>query len=237
MRYVLVIVFLVFSIALQAKRKDSTVRVEQRNIFKLNLPALAFSAINVQYERKVGDKTSVALGFIKRFDKPVFNFIDRDDKSPIQDVSLSTYAITPEVKYYFKDETFSGLYIGVYGRMRRNKIKYDYLFTGFNQIGAVELSYTENILQVGGILGYQMRLIQDVYLDFWFLGIGLGYSKIEGEGSPPLNSQIGLRFEDNLNGIYHRTFSQAVFDEKFEFYGEATRATFRGIGVSLGIRF
>ncbi len=231
---------IVLSTVLHAQKKDSIQNKEQRNILKLNLPALAFSAINIQYERQVGDKTSLALGFVKRFNRPVFNYIDRDQSTLIEDVYLSTTALTPEVKCYF-NKLFNGPYVGAYGRWRRNFVGYNYRHIDVLGLANVDMKYQENILHIGALLGYQFNLSNDIYVDFWMMGIGMSRSEIKGEASTNFdvdyrNYRIDRIF-DNLNGVYHRTFSFTNDDQDFSFYGEAYRAAFRGVGVCLGIRF
>ena len=211
--------------------------VHGNNILKLNITSIAFSAINLQYERKISNKQSVALGLIYRVNGPVFNYFDRATGSPVLNPELSTVAITPEVKFYL-NESFNGLYAGIYGRWRRNQVDFDYRL-GITSDALIAIEYTENVLHLGGLIGYQTKLSKDIYLDFWVLGIGLSRSNIIGTLKDDLDLlKNGHNVNDifkNLNGIYHRTFSYTNTTKSFE--GEAWRAAFRGVGVSVGVRF
>ena len=54
--------FICFTVNAQKEKNVQKEKVaEKKNIVKINLPALAFKNISLQYERKIGKKTSVAV--------------------------------------------------------------------------------------------------------------------------------------------------------------------------------
>ena len=239
MRFVVLFLLLFLSLQLRAQsiHKDS---IDRRNVIKLNIASLAVAAINFQYERKVDKNTSVALGILKRFERPIFNYLDRRGESPLRNIELSSFALTPEVKVYFKGEALQGLYVGAYLRWRRDDLRFQYRLDGLVGIDNVNFDLEDRIIHAGFLLGYQLNLTRDVYVDFWLVGIGLRYSQIEGDGDfgfDPVGTSLDNDIFSNINGIFNREFNYKGRGQEFQYVGESLRASFRGVGVCVGIRF
>src|SRR4051812_44187724 len=79
---------------------------EGRNMAKINLSAFAFKGFNLQYERQVASRITVALGYgkVPTAAIPYRTFIEKriDDPSvAVGDFRVGTSIFTPEVRFYF----------------------------------------------------------------------------------------------------------------------------------------
>ncbi len=214
--------------------------IGRRNMIKINAAALGISALSVQYERKVEQYITASIGIIKRFDRPIFNYLDRRDESPLRNIEMSSIAVTPEVKFYFRDEVFNGLYLGPFVRFRNDKIRFDYKINDFGERGVASFRLEDKVLHIGMLLGYQLKMTKDIYVDFWLLGIGLRYNQIAGNGEINVDPINGYRYRNlfnTLNGVFNKEFVYAIEDRTFTYAGESWRAAYRGAGVCIGLRF
>lgn len=238
-RLLLVLFISLLSLELEAQEiepvKDSVVN---KNILKLNVPSLFISTFNLQWERRMGPRSSIALGALTRLDRPIFNYIDRDERSPLADIQQRTLALTPEIKYYLKGDVFEGIYVGIYGRWRTDKLVFDYLIDGTDN--KTNYNWNDRMLHVGGLIGYQFYISKDVYVDIWCVGIGLKYSRIDAVGISNYDNSGANRYTDMFNlfdGLFQRSFGFQVDGRTSNLDGESLRADFRGAGICLGVRF
>ena len=99
----------------------------QKNMVKVNLPALALKNISLQYERKVAKKVAVAATFrymptgnipLKSTFK---NFADDPDtERQLDNLRVGNFAVMPEARFYFsKKGAFHGFYLGLYANIAR----------------------------------------------------------------------------------------------------------------------
>lgn len=162
---------------------------EKRNIIKLNATSLILSNVNLQYERLLGDKTSVALGVRYMpgrglpFSSLIADAIRTEDNDMTSDIlksfSISGFAITPEFRYYFR-QAGKGLYIAPFVRYEGYKMAsdfhlemeggraYDIRFDGqYSNIGA------------GLMLGSQFKLSNSLSLDWFIVGPYAGTQKLD----------------------------------------------------------
>src|SRR6476469_529583 len=113
MRIHTIILFLLIAANCSAQEKVKTKIKEKQpepvagknNILKINLPALAFKNISVQYERKVGKKTSAALNIHTiPFGKLPFQGACKNvgGSSDVQysQFQLGSFGIVPEFRLY-----------------------------------------------------------------------------------------------------------------------------------------
>ncbi len=158
---------------------------ERKNEVKLNLPSLALKTLSLQYERDLRPHLTAALGI--RF-SPASSLPFRDALTVsggvgssddvvlegIRNTRLRNFAITPEVRYYFRrDGEARGLYGALFGRYASNGITSSFrtsstsTSTGYRDV-VVDGSFTAG--SIGLMLGAKFRLSNTVMLDWWIAG-------------------------------------------------------------------
>ncbi len=146
----------------------------QDNAIKLGLgSAIVSSDINLKYERMFGNNHAVQLSFLydtpEQFGSTVIFPIDVPEEFR---TTLSGFAITPEYRYYFKDEEGPrGFYAGVYARYRSRDLK---------KVGSygseIDFDAKINIRNFGGGIGCGVQwLIKDAFVIDWYI-FGIGYN-------------------------------------------------------------
>ncbi len=158
---------------------------ERKNELKLNLFSLALKTVSVQYERDLRPHLTAALGV--RYSPPS-SLPFRDELSVsggagssddvilegLTNTRLRNFAITPEVRYYFRrDGEPRGLYGALFGRYASNGITSSFRTestsssTGYRDV-VVDGSF--NAGSIGLMLGAKFRLSNTVMLDWWIAG-------------------------------------------------------------------
>jgi hypothetical protein len=143
-----------------------------KNEIKVNLSALLFRNISVQYERKINKKMSVALGgHVLPFGKLPFKSTIEDlaDVNTINfdDVRIGGFGFVPEVRFYTgKKGVFHGFYLGPF--LNLSSYKADLPISYNDKTGI----FNGNIFTVtlGLQLGIQANISNNIKIDFWLLG-------------------------------------------------------------------
>lgn len=148
-----------------------------KNVIKLNLSSLLFTSFNVQYERAVSKKISLALqgGFLAPRHLPKL-ITKQDSTGTLSDISFHSWSVTPELRWYTSNKRTvpTGFYLAPYIRYMQNisKTEFDvhYTNTADNQdVAKVILKGTYSGLGLGMMMGSQFRIGKHVMLD-WFIG-------------------------------------------------------------------
>lgn len=142
-----------------------------KNVVKLNLMALAFTNISLQYEHAFGEKISGALGFTIMPSRSLPSSIASDPM--LANTTISDWSITPEFRWYpgTKQGAPRGFYIAPYLRYSKTNIDipFDVTLTG-------QAPHTYNIEASysgigGGMMFGAQWIIKDVFsIDWWILG-------------------------------------------------------------------
>ena len=95
--------------------------VDKKNLVKINLFALALRTFTIQYERVINKHISVALAvrYMPNATVPYKNWIynrygedDPEIKETLDNMKISNYAITPEVRFYLGNKGYGrGFYL------------------------------------------------------------------------------------------------------------------------------
>jgi Protein of unknown function (DUF3575) len=203
MKHSLVIVCLfVISSSASAQQKED-------NIIKINVPALFFKNISLQYERVVGKKQSFAVAVRYRpegkipFQKTVENFVD--DKSIRVDLgTIGNFGITPEYRFYFsKKGAANGFYIGPFVSYNHYSGNVPINYNDYDDINHVSIERTAvfkgsiNTFTTGFQLGAQWKLSDKISLDWWIAGPNYGIGKGTFDFAGTLNDieQISMKYE------------------------------------------
>jgi hypothetical protein len=160
---------------------------ESKNIVKWNVAALITKSYSFQYERAVGSRIAVALGY-KNMPKSSIPFKgtindavdDAQTERTINNFRTSNFAITPEVRFYIgKKGVFQGFYLAPYVSYAK------YSGEGPFEFDIPQLNRTETMYFTGDIntytaglkIGAQFKLSKLVYLDWWIIGPNYGSAK------------------------------------------------------------
>jgi hypothetical protein len=219
---------------------------EGKNMVKLNFSSLAFKGFNVQYERQVSQKMTVALsyGMIPFSTIPYKSYIKNEVFIPdvnLSDFNLGTSIFTPEVRYYFgKKGAFHGFYIAPYARISSYRIKGPISYSAAS--GAKEDADFEGKLKTitGGIMiGSSWHISDKLYIDWWIAGASIGGENGKYTASLQLSSQDQASLKKTLDSISLSgiTLQSEVNADSAIIRSSGTMLGLRGFGLNLGFRF
>ncbi len=251
-RYSIILFLCLISMFTHAQTKEKSKNTKKQkeyiypsNVIKLNLTGLLFKSIGVQYERKIGQHISAALGVIYR---PTSEFLYYDALSQntantglsaesakmYSTAKMGRLSITPEARYYFKKNTPKGLYLSPFFRYQREVTPFEYQYYESNVnstlIKTGKAVIKDNSIGVGILFGLQLISHKKFAIDFWFLGPWFGQTK------STLTSKINT---SNIND-----FDRAIIASNMEpvYYNYPVKWNSSGISsinkkYSIGARF
>jgi hypothetical protein len=230
----------------QSQQKDSIKVDNKKNILKINVAALVFRNISVQYERKIGKKTTIAInGKLIPFGDIPFksNFRDAIDIPSVKvDLfKMGLTGITGELRWYIgKKGAFRGFYLAPF--INYNQYKSEVPVNYMNGAKTGIFKGNNSSLTAGLQLGAQWRLGNHLYLDWWILGPNYGSTKGDLVLVTPLNDieQVSMEFE--LEKIRIATPIDIIESYKVTATGataviKGPWAGIRAMGFGLGYRF
>jgi hypothetical protein len=222
----------------------------KKNILKLSLTSLAFRNVHLQYERVLNKKISISLSFGTIFegDIPFLSSVestvdDAESFDKINEVSLSYYSITPEVRFYLGKKGYGkGFYLAPFYRNSRltlDGVSFEYP----NDDGGTSSISTSGSISgntVGLLIGSQFNLGKSVVLDWWIVGphYGSGSGTLTGVNSEPFSALERSELDAELNEL-----NLPFVDETTEVSAQDIKVLLSGpwggvrAGLSLGFRF
>ncbi|MBK9460027.1 MAG: DUF3575 domain-containing protein [Chitinophagales bacterium] len=179
-----------FIFALLFATQQQLAAQEVRNAIKINPLSIFLLTGNMQYERAIGERTSVQAGFFYS----AFNLKWKGDG-----LEYTGLGFTPEFRYYVlpKQTAMNGLYVAPFARFQRFKIVVDDSSSG---LPPGENSGTVLNSKLGVNAGYQAVLGKSFVIDIFagptvgvtrFTGTLLDY-KLPGFGSGGFGFRFGL---------------------------------------------
>jgi len=249
--------------AVMAAEDIQNVRTEpveiSSNFVKLSLTSMAILNFSLQYERVFSRTVSGALSFsympenniptyiadqaIKQIDKNSDDGIDPETEDILRNLLISSYTITPEVRFYLGKKRFStGFYVSVFYRY------------GSYSVSNIPIPFTNDLDEditidtrgdikshTGGFMvGYQWAIGQRMCLDLQIFGPHFGVSSGDFLGVPssPLSAQDQADIEDEFMKVESSLIEQSV-DASANEVKMIFDGPWGGIraGVSFGIRF
>ncbi len=188
--------------------QDSTKVIPGRkNLIKINLPTLALRTYALEFERAIGKKTALSLGYrlmpkgqIPMKDR-LSNIIDDPEiTKQLNSFQFGNNAITPQVKFYFGKDIFKGFYLAPFARFAKYTASGEFEFdvNGANEV--MPLSGDLTTLTGGLEIGVQFRLGKSVHLNFNF-GPQFGSSKGDFIGTKALNVEEQQALRDELENL------------------------------------
>lgn len=223
-----------------------TQTIEGKNLVKFNLSSLAFKGFNLQYERQVSQKVTVAISYsmVPLSSIPYKSYITKQVFVPdinINDYRLGTYIFTPEVRYYFgKKGAFHGFCLAPYARIGSYKIKGPVVYSA--SAGSKEnADFAGNLKTItGGIMaGSSWQLSDRFYLDLWIVGISYGGENGKFTTTAQLSESDQASLKRNLESI---SLSGIKLTSEVNSNGAIVSSSggivgLRGLGINFGIRF
>ncbi|MGB8358000.1 MAG: DUF3575 domain-containing protein [Bacteroidales bacterium] len=191
-----------------------------KNIIKLNLTSLPLKNFSLQYERVLTKSISGALTFSMMPETNMPNFIanegiklardngsiDAETESLIRNVLVSSYSITPEIRFYPGHKKYgTGFYIALfyqYGHYEASNLPIP--FTNDLEEDIKIITTGKVTSHTGGfMLGHQWSLGRHMCLDWQMFGphFGISSGDIVGLPTSPLSSGDQAKFEDEVNDI------------------------------------
>lgn len=233
------------SILFAQKKEITTTAAPKSNIVKINLSALVFKNISMQYERKVAKSISVAANvrYMPFAKLPFLNEIEKaiDDPSvPVDRLRVGAIGITPEVRFYVGHKgALRGFYIAPFA----NYTKYQ-TDLPLNYSSKTGIFNGDIAALTGGILfGAQWNLGKSVTLDWWVVGPNYGHAS----GDLVLSTTLSPLEQTELRNQIENLKADAPFDKLIDSYTvSSTGATMkakgpwaglRGLGINIGFRF
>lgn len=232
----------------QAQTQTAT-STNSYNIVKFNLAGLATRNYQVQYERVLSRRFSVALAYrtmpkgAMPFKAKVLKLADDPNISDmVTNLEVSGSAITPEVRLYLGKGYGQGFYIAPF--YRNASFDASGAKITFETFPEKEESITlsgKSKANTGGILfGVQWNLGKHINLDWWILGphVGTGKADLVGVPSKTLSAyeQERLRQELDDMDLPGKNTTYTVGANRTDVNLKGTMGGVRG-GLSLGVRF
>lgn len=235
----------IFLINAEFSEAQETKATAGNDIIRVNLSALAFRNISVEYERKLGERNSLTLNIhaIPFGSLPYVSLAQNLIDKAYVDLNLAkigSVGATATYRFYSRKKgTFRGFYFAPMVNFNSYKtslpIQYNNGKTGL---------FDGNITAITGGLqaGIQIPFGKHIYLDLWLLGPSYGISNghLNFTGNLSINEQaiLSAEIEDLKNSLpiyvissYNVNSSGATITEQGPWAG------LRALGINLGFRF
>ncbi|RYD81046.1 MAG: DUF3575 domain-containing protein [Sphingobacteriales bacterium] len=225
--------------------QDEEAEPEKKNIIKINLPALAFKNISLQYERAVGKRISVA-GTVRLMPKSKLPFRSNISKwaddaeldRQLGNAEVGNFAVMPEVRFYLgKKGALRGFYLGPFASFARYNADLLYEYED-GVTKTIPLSGDVNTITGGLMIGAQWKLSNAVSLDWWILGPNYGVSRGDLSGKQALTPSEQQSLRDELADL-DIPLTKFTYDVN----GNGASINFKGpwagvrAGICIGINF
>ncbi len=237
---------LVFLLAGTAAAAQEGSQEEGKNIIKLNLPALVFKNISVQYERAVGERISLAgtVRFMPKGKLPFRNTIsdladDAELDRQLANTEVGNFSVMPEMRYYLgKKGVLNGFYIGPFLNFSHYNASLLYEYDDLLTTKTIPLSGDMNTFTGGFMIGAQWKLSNAISLDWWILGPNYGISRGDLIGRKTLSSSEQQSLREELDDL-----DIPLTKFTYEVDGNGATIDFKGpwagirAGLCIGFRF
>lgn len=221
---------------------------EGLNMAKLNVSALAFKSLGVQYERKVSHRGSVAIGLsvIPTGTLSFKSFIDKqinNSRVNINQFKLGTTIFTPEFRYYFGTKgAFHGFYLAPYVRLGNYHLEGPVSYTTDGNPPQERVAIFSGSIfcySAGLLIGSTFRLSDKIYLDWWIAGASIGGASGEVSATTSLaaDEQKGLEDQLKRTDIPLTNIKYTITPNGATVMSSGNVIGIRGLGLNLGFRF
>ena len=249
--FVIIALLTLSSLSVLSQDKEVTDK-PARNIFKVNLPAVALRNYSFQYEFVVSKRISVALGYRNMpngplpFQSSLLSATGSNDPSTvnaIKNLTTSNTAFTPELRFYLSKKGYGrGFYVAPFYRSatyNASQINIDYT-SGTSGTKTFPIAGSVKTQTYGLLLGTQWSLSKWLSLDWWIIGPQFGHAKgsLTGTSTTALSTQeqSALRTELNKIEIPYSTKTVSVTANSAKMDVDGPWAGVRA-GLALGVKF
>ena len=228
------------------------------NIIKGNLTSFALKNYHISYERSLNHFMSVSASYryMPKGSLPLQSIAKKYIDNPAINLDLfqmGNNALTFESRFYLGLQKMSGFYIAPYARFANFdlSVPVEYTYTPDKSVGAIigndpitktaGLNGTIMSTSYGAYFGLQKQLLTKLVIDIWFIGGHYGNStgNLSFVAPEKLPSQAVDALQKTLDDTKVSPFelkskvtqNGATADMKGPWAG------FRGLGISLGLRF
>ena len=253
MKKLLFILALIVSLQVNAQKL-----IGGNNIIKGNLTSFALKNYHISYERSLNHFMSVSASYryMPKGSLPLQSIAKKYIDNPAINLDLfqmGNNALTFESRFYLGLQKMSGFYIAPYARFANFdlSVPVEYTYTPDKSVGAIigndpitktaGLNGTIMSTSYGAYFGLQKQLLTKLVIDIWFIGGHYGNStgNLSFVAPEKLPSQAVDALQKTLDDTKVSPFeitskvnqNGATADMKGPWAG------FRGLGVSLGLRF
>lgn len=228
--------------------KNLDTLVTKKNMVKINLLALTLKTVTLQYERVINKFLSVAISgrYMPSMSMPYKNFIytrlgsdDPEVKETIDNMLISNFAITPEVRFYLGKKGYGkGFYLAPsyrYAYFTLDNLVYTYV-DDEDLEGNINLSGNMTANYGGVTIGVQWPLGKHLSLDWWIFSPFIGYekTKLSGLTSEALSEDTQDILRQDLEDI-EIPYTTATVD--VHEYGVSVQLRGYMVGISTGLAF
>jgi hypothetical protein len=228
------------------------------NIIKGNLTSFALKNYQLTYERSLNHFMSVSASYryMPKGSLPIKSIVEKyiDNSAINYDLfQMGNNALTFEGRFYLGLQKMSGFYIAPYARFANFDlgVPVAYTYNPDPTVGAIigntpvtktaDLNGVIKSTSYGAYIGLQKQLLTKLVLDIWFIGGHYGSSNgaLNFVSPEKLPTQAVVALQKTLDDIKLNPFdltskvdqNGATADMKGPWAG------FRGLGISLGLRF
>ncbi len=243
-KFILIVFTLVLlNVKLFAQEPDK----QPKNVVKLNLAALGFQNVSLQYERAFHKNFSFAFQGGLLLSRTLPKQFQPKENSDFSDLKFTGFNCASEIRIYLgkkaKHPAPRGFYIAPYARFSSYKASAFFMYTDSNAVPIqdVPVDFKATFKGFGGglLIGTQFIIAKKVSIDWWILGGHFGVASLHGE----MDSQI---VQDNQYSFYEQLEEVSVpyGTKTFEVKGSKASINLDGIpfggirsGFCLGVVF
>ena len=181
-KIILILVFIVFLIAPVLHSQEVDEIIETKNELAIEVSDFLDGALQIRYERLIGEHISVSLGVGYKGENGLINRSGLNkDKIKTSDIAYSGLKIIPEIRYYLNNNGHTGMdgfYFGAY--LKYSNFQSDIDGTYINdalESFDIEFDADIKVTSIGLMVGYKLPVSKRFSIDFLIAGPGSGSYK------------------------------------------------------------